>query len=177
MATNLDLGNFEHPQFFIKQSEKLSALLDAVVAESNAATNPDACIDYLEITEILVELLDQSQYFSVLSHAQLQGNWKEVQSLMGKVQTIQEAVADWDTRVKRDVTASTDDVATTMTGSRKRTRSLGSEIEMLEASKRRRESEYTLVGDTDVETGPTQEVVYPSIERAPAAWWTEPYYD
>ena len=77
MAAQLEQTSFEHPKYFIEQSEKLSALLNAVVVESNDATDPEACIDYLEITEILVELLDQSQYFSILSNEQLQGKWKE----------------------------------------------------------------------------------------------------
>lgn len=178
MAAKPEPAAFQHPQFFIEQYQRLSALLNAVVAESNTATDPDACIDYLEITEILVELLDQSQFFSVLPAEQIQSSWKEVQSLMSKIQTIQDAVADWDTRVKRVSIAESEDMSMASSGSRKRTRSLDDEIEMLEASKRRRESEYTLMEeDTSFDLDTVQESVCPSIERASAAWWTEPFYD
>jgi hypothetical protein len=178
MAPKAEHADFEHPRFFIEQSERLSALLNAVVTESSTATDPDACIDYLEITEILVELLDQTQWFSVLSAEQIQEKWKEVQSLLGKVQTIQDAVADWDTRLKKIPSIDSEATSLTIANSRKRTRSLDDEIEMLEASKRRRESEYTLVEDnTSAGFDTVPEAVCPSIERAAAAWWTEPFYD
>ena len=178
MSAKPENRDFEHPRFFIEQSERLSALLKAVVTESNTAIGPDACIDYLEITDILVELLDQTQYFSVLSVEQLQSNSKEVQSLLGKVQTIQDAVADWDTRLKKVASADSEATSLTIAGSRKRTRSLDDEIEMLEASKRRRESEYTLTEeDSNTRMAAVQETVCPSTERASAAWWTEPFYD
>jgi hypothetical protein len=176
MATIPKATKIDHPQFFISQSERLSALLDAVVAESNTATDPNACLDYLEITDILVELLEQSQYFSVLSSSQIQARWQEVEVLISKIQTIQDAVADWDTRTKRVTETGSLDLLPTTNGSRKRTRSVDSEIELLNAAKRRRESEYTLVGDTDVALDAGLESTSVSIER-PRAWWNEPFYD
>lgn len=169
--------DLEHPRFFVEQSERLSALLNAVVAESSTATDPDACIDYLEITEILVELLDQSQYFSVIPRDQFQDNWKDVQSLMSKVQTIEDAVADWDSRVKKHPSMDSAETVVAAAGSRKRTRTVDSEIELLHAAKRCRESEYTLVEDADTGMEVVDESISPSIKRARAAWWTEPYYD
>ena len=176
MASMPKATEIEHPQFFILQSDRLSALLDAVVEESNTATNPDACIDYLEITDILVELLDQCQYFSVLSSNQIQARWQEVEGLISKIQTVQDAVADWDTRTKQGTETASVDPLPTASGSRKRTRTVDSEMELLEAAKRRREGEYTLVGDTDVVLDAGLESMSASMER-PRAWWNEPFYD
>ena len=177
MAATPKATEIEHPQFFILQSERLSALLDAVVAESSTATSPDACIDYLEITDILVELLEQSQYFSVLTWQQIQARWQDVESLISKILTIEGAIADWETRTKSVSDTASVDSLPTANGSRKRTRSVDSEIELLEAAKRRRESEYTLVGDMDLEFDVGLGSISLSIERAPAAWWNEPFYD
>jgi hypothetical protein len=169
--------DFEHPQFFISQSERLSALLDAVVAESATATDPDECIDYLELTEILVELLNQAQYFSMLSLDQVQDRWKEVDSLMSKTRTIQDAVADWEKRTsgKVEMVSVDADVATAV--SRKRARSFDSDADEEEMYKRRREEDF--VPEPEVDDGLDIVQVSTSLlrEEPPTYWWTQPFYD
>ena len=169
--------DFEHPQFFISQSERLSALLDAVVAESSTATDPDACIDYLELTEILVELLNQAQYFSVLSLDQVQSRWKEVESLMSKTRTIQDAVADWETRTSlKTGTASMDaDAATAVP--RKRARSSDSNTDEAGLYKRRREEEFEQPPEMEHRLDIEHGSLSPPKDEAPTPWWTQPFYD
>lgn len=92
MATSQ--ADFDHPQFFVSQSERLKALLDVVVDESQMATNPDACINYLDITGILNELLDEARRYSVLTHQQLGLRERDVRNLANMIQTVEEVVAD-----------------------------------------------------------------------------------
>ena len=169
--------DFQHPQFFISQSERLSALLDAVVAESATATDPDACIDYLELTEILVELLNQAQYFSVLSLDQVENRWKEVESLMSKTRTIRDAVADWETRTNVKTGPVAVDADTPIVASRKRARSMDSDMGSEDAYKRRREDEFEHKPEMGDGLDIVQESTSPPKDEPPTYWWTEPFYD
>lgn len=89
-----------HPKFFLLQSERLSALLDVIVMEASAATDPDACVDYLELTEILVDLLNQAQLYSILTPDEIDSRQYEANTLIGRIKTVQEAVGDWDSRMR-----------------------------------------------------------------------------
>lgn len=168
---------FQHPQFFVSQSERMSALLDAVVAESATATDPDACIDYLELTEILVELLDQAQYFSVLSLEQVQARWNEVERLMSKTRTIQDAVADWETRTSLKVGTVSTDADAVAAVSRKRARSMDSDVDSIDVYKRRRDDEFEHQPEMDHVLDIVQEPTSPLKVEPPTYWWTEPFYD
>lgn len=161
--------NIQHPQYFVSQSERLSALLNVVVAEASVATDPDACIDYLQLTEILVDLLDQSQLFSALSTDQLRRRQQDVKSFIGKIETVEEAVADWDARTK---------VEPTLGGLKKRSRSTDLDEETSRALKRRRDTgtERDMVADA-VYHGLSSNVLPPIIETSPTYWWTEPFCD
>ena len=159
--------DFQHPQFFISQIEKLSALLNVVVAEASVAVEPEAVVDYLELTEILTELLNEAQSYSVLASGETQIRERQVRSFLDKIQTVQEAVADWDARTNASAKAV----------SRKRTRSVDLGEETMGALKRRRNSgsEQGMCADAAV-NGPFANVL-PSIENPPIQWWTEPFCD
>ena len=159
--------DYQHPEFFISHADRLSALLDVVVEEASAATDPQACIDYLELTDILVKLLDQSQLYSVLSLSDIQKREKEVSSFVDKVQTVQEAVGDWDTRTR----SRADKVP------RKRARSFDIDTETAEALKRPKYSEMEQDVVEDAAFNMQFGDIKPSIETLTTPWWTEPFYD
>ena len=161
------LTDLKHPQLFVLQSQRLSALLDVVVAESSVATNPDAIIDYLQLTEILVDLLEKSQLYSALPPHQIRTREEEVKSFLDKIQTVQEAVADWDDRTS----------ASNNEGSRKRSRSVDMDEEITRALKRPRENEMERDMVADAVHNRLSTISLPSIESLPTAWWNEPFYD
>lgn len=160
MAPDNKAKEFQHPLFFIAQSENLTALLDVVVHESESATNPDALIDYLELTSILTSLLEEARLFATLTEDDLHGRQQHVRNFLDRIQTVKDAVGDWDARTK-----------VSMPTSRKRARSIDFEEATTVALKRRRES--------DAEDGVPVPSVLPSIETSPTpmAWWTEPFCD
>ena len=165
-------ANFEHPQYFVSQSEKLNSLLNVVVEESRSATDPQACIDYLELTEILVHLLEEAQLYSALPLEKLLGRDREVRSFVGKIQTVQDAVSDWDVRTK----ASVNGIAV----SRKRSRTEDLEEETMNAFKRRRETDgepQMMLVDPPMTMAVAE--IAPSIESSPSPspWWSEPFCD
>lgn len=170
------LLDMDDPKIFATQSQRLSALLDAVVEESGSATDPDACVDYLELTEILADLLNQSQLLSVLSPDQLGDRRQEVKTFVGKIETIQDAIADWDNRThgkSREVREG-EDMASTSLGKRLRSSTVGGPEE---GSKRLRESELKQEVDANATSGAAQGYTAPAIERTSVPWWTEPLYD
>ena len=158
-------ADFQHPQFFISQSEKLTTLLTVVVAESKVVTDPEACVDYLELTEILAELLDKAQLYSVLSSNELQRREQQVRVFLSKIQTVQDAVADWDERTGASVKGV----------SKKRPLPNDLQEETMRALRRRRDTanEMEMVANAAFD-GP---FAIPSIETSPTQWWTEPFYD
>lgn len=160
-------AELQHPQFFISQSEKLSALLKVVVAEASITTDPEACVDYLELTEILTALLEEAQCYGTLTPDQIQAQEKQVRCFVDRIETVQEAVSDWDLRLGTSMKAA----------SRKRARSVDLDEEMMSAFKRRRETdtEQDMVANAAC-NGPFANVL-PSIETSPPPWWTEPFYD
>lgn len=167
MAPADNQTDFQHPQFFITQGEKLTTLLNVVVYESNSATNPDALVDYLELTGILTDLLDEARLYGMLTAEELESRKQEVRKYVDKIRTVQEAVGDWDVRTKMSMPAS-----------RKRARSVDLVEETMGAFKRRREteSERDIVADACI-SSPVVSFL-PSIEKSPTpCWWTEPFYD
>ena len=158
---------YHDPSFFVSQSKRLSALLDTVVAETKDATDPDACIDYLELTDILVGLLDLAQFYSVLSPYSIRSREIDVRSFIGRVQTIQDAVGDWEVRTKDR----------TYTTSKKRARSIDIETETTEALKRPKINEVELDMSANAALNHPVEDVVPSIETEPTAWWCQPFCD
>lgn len=168
MASKDKAASMQHPELFISQGEKLTALLDVVVHESKFATNPDALIDYLELTGILTELLEEAQFFATLTAQELRSRDTLVRKHLDKIQTVQDAVGDWDARTK-----------VSMPASRKRARSMDLEEATMFALKRRRESE----GEYDLASNGLADVpvpnILPSIEESPTPtpWWTEPFCD
>ena len=150
---------------------RLNALLNVVVHESRFATNPDALVDYLELTEILTNLLDEARLYGVLAPEELQLREQEVLRYVDKVRTVQDAVGDWDARTKLSVPVS-------VPVSRKRARSDGSMADdTMNAFKRQRESGSGLdfVGNSAVPS-PVPSIL-PTIEESPTPWWMEPFCD
>lgn len=163
-----DLAN---PAFFSSQSQKLHALLSTVVHESTTATNPDAAIDFLQLTEILSSLLEESQMYSVLNENDLMQRSSGVKSFMGKIETVQSVIQDWDVRTAPPATAT-----------RKRARTETQSDYDTRANRRRLEgeAEHALSMAPTFE-GPYSEMIplgeYVEREKERVAWWTEPYYD
>lgn len=168
MAPESKATSLQHPSFFIAQGENLTALLDVVVHESESATNPDALIDYLELTSILTDLLEEARIFATFTVDELQLREQHVRSFLDKVGTVQHAVGDWDARTR-----------VSMPASRKRARSIDLDEATVVALKRRRESD---AGDSMTSDGlssvPVPSIL-PSIEESPTpvAWWNEPFCD
>ena len=154
--------DFQYPAFFITQTEKLATLLTAIVYESKTTTNPDALVDYLELTGILTDLLDQARLFSVLTTEQLQLRGEEVRKYVDKIRTVENAVGDWNVRTKMSEPTS-----------RKRARSLE---ETTGAFKRRRPSRSEHDIGADASISPVVSIL-PSVEKSPTPWWMQPYYD
>lgn len=147
--------------------EHLRALLDVVVHESANATNPDALIDYMELSALLTDLLNEGGIYSILGVEQLKEREGDVRVFAEKIRTVQEVVGDWDVRTKMSMPAS-----------RKRARSLDNSEQTIHALKRQRESDT----QHNLFVGPPMnspaENILPSIEHSPTAqWWTEPFYD
>ena len=161
----------QDPQYLVSQSERLSNLLDVVVAEANFATDPDACVDYLQLTEILVDLLDQSHLYSALSSDQLQARQQDMKSFVSKIEAVEDAVGDWDVRLGTKVENSAG-------VSKKRARSIDMDGETTGALKRRREigTERDMVADA-VHNGLSSNVLPPILETASTHWWNEPFCD
>lgn len=159
--------NIQHPSHFIAQGENLTALLSVVVHESESATNPDALIDYLELTSILTDLLEEARLFATFTVDQLQLRESHVRSFLDKIETVQHAVGDWNARTK-----------VSMPASRKRARTTDLDEATVVALKRRRESD----AEDHIPDGfcsfPIPSIL-PSIEESPTPmpWWNEPFCD
>lgn len=177
-------ANLTDPAFFAAQSQKLNALLSTVVRESSTATNPNATIDFMQLTEIVTSLLEEAQIFSVLSREDLMQRSEAVRTFTGKIETVQSVIEDWDVR-----TATTTNGAISNGGdssdenSRKRARTVSTGNVYDTRSSRRRmqcETEQALNMAPTFE-GPFAEMIplshYLERENEKAEWWTEPYYD
>lgn len=179
---NKEDDNLSNPAFFGSQSQKLSALLDTVVRESATATNPDAPIDFLQLTDILSSLLEEAQMYSVMSGDELQQRRQtDVRGFMGRIETVEEVIADWDGR-SAPATAATNGRGDGVGGmkSRKRARTVTHGDYDTRANRRRLESETEqALNMAPTFDGPYSEMIPLNdyVERDHAAWWTEPYYD
>lgn len=143
--------------YFIAQAEKLGALLDNVVIEAQAATDPDALIDFLELTAILADLSDAAHFYSVLPTEQLRLKDEEVRRFVDRIQALQALVGE------------DHQLAQTKTIPRKRPRSIDLEEETMEAFKRPREGNIVLEHDLDVRAVNDEvETAVPSIENSPS---------
>lgn len=89
------------PYFYTVQSRKLNALLDTVVAESKTVRDPQACIDYLELTAILTEMLGESRHYATLNSEELSTLEAKIQFFLAKVDTVKGTIADWDQKSRR----------------------------------------------------------------------------
>ena len=167
MGSAVHYIDVQPPQFFISQSERLTSLLNVVVHESKSTTSPEALVDYLELTGILTDLLDEARFFSMLNFDELQFRERDVQRCMERIRAVEEAIGDWNLRTK--AAAPTD---------RKRARSIDSmEEDTMVAFKRLRKSGDEPVLAESISMGLPIVDVIPSIETSPTAWWTEPFYD
>lgn len=161
------------PAFFGEQSQRLSALLSTVVRESATATNPDASIDFLQLTEIISSMLEECQMYSVMSGRDLAQRGAEVRSFVGKIETVREVIEDWDVRIAAP-TSNRDGQ------SRKRARTDVFGDYDTRSNRRRLESETEqALNMAPTFDGPYAEMIPLNdyMERNQAAWWTEPYYD
>ncbi|CAK3743117.1 Hypothetical predicted protein [Lecanosticta acicola] len=158
------------PSFFISQSVKLNKLLNTVVQESTTASDPEAGIDYLQLTEILSSLLEESQIYSSMSAVELQQRSAQARLLITRLRSIELAITGRKARVSP------------MAGSRKRSRTPDDEDEsqQQQACRLRVELETEQAEDgMPVFEGPFAEMA-PTTEyrhRDQCAWWMEPYYD
>ncbi|KAF2163725.1 hypothetical protein M409DRAFT_25911 [Zasmidium cellare ATCC 36951] len=175
-------ANLTDPAFFASQSQKLNALLGTVVREASTATNPDAAIDFMQLTEIVTSLLEEAQMFSVLSQEELGRREGDVRGFMGRIETVHSVIEDWDARTTKGEGKGSCDGE----GSRKRARptssSSGSGPYDTRSNRRRMQCETEqALNMAPTFDGPYAEMIpfeqYPEREREKAAWWTEPYYD
>lgn len=182
-----DEANLADPMFFASQSQKLNALLSTVVRESSKATNPDAAIDFMQLSEIITGLLEEAQMFSVLSGEDLMQRIEAARTFMGKIETVQSVIEDWDVRTTTATsgTSSPNDVRSGDENSRKRARTMSSTAwtSYNTRSNRRRmqcETEQAL-SMAPAFDGPFAEMIplsqYVEREKEKAEWWTQPYYD
>lgn len=95
-------SNNSPSNFFTEHTGRLSSLLDAVIIEANASTNPYLANDYADLIDILRDLLAQAQTFSHQGPEQLRGRWQEVQLFTSRVQAVQDAIANWKGRCQVD---------------------------------------------------------------------------
>ena len=92
-------GNgFQHPQYFWGQSDKLTSLLDQVVADATTFGVHDDC---MQAGEILTQLLNESQFFSALTREQLRQLEPDVRAFVDKVQAVDGLAAEWDERIRQ----------------------------------------------------------------------------
>lgn len=172
-------ANLTDPAFFASQSQKLNALLGTVVREASTATNPDAAIDFMQLTEIVTSLLEEAQVFSVLSQEELGRREGDVRGFMGRIETLHSVIEDWDARTTKGEVKGGDGE-----GSRKRARptsSSGSPYDTRSSRRRMQCETEQALNMAPTFDGPYAEMIpleqYAEREREKAAWWTEPYYD
>lgn len=167
-------ADFRRADFLLEQSQKLVVLLERVQEDAKKATDPQACVDYIEITAILTDLLDQAyQLAAVPSDARLH-RYDEFRTFAGQLPTLEDLVADWDVRrapdqgnsqsTSRKRSRSSDDYAADTAFALKRQKSAGSDVSMM-IDKFLVEQELSSV-DCDAS---------PQVDST--AWWTEPFYD
>ena len=173
MAVPHNNYDVSHPHFYALQSGKLKALLDTVVEESKCASDPQACMDYLELTGLLTEMLQEAQYYSYLTPDELTMRESQVLFFIAKVDTVKSTIADWDQRTRSMRKA---------TGTRKRARrSMDLRQETSAPMKRRRDmdEEVDMVSST-VYNNPFP-ATWSSMEidssPSPEPWWNQPYCD
>lgn len=117
--------------FYAVQCGKLKALLDTVVEESKTVRDPEACIDYLELTGILTDMLNEAHYYSALSSDELSVRDAHIQFFLAKVDTVKGTIADWDQRSRR----------MRMVSRKRARRSVDLHAETMAAMKRRRDED------------------------------------
>lgn len=185
-AANLTIPHTETdiltPNFYTQQTSKLRALLDTVVAESRTVLDAETCIDYLELTGVLTDMVGEAQHYARLSRQELCEREAFVRFFLAKVDTVKGTIADWDARsrrMRRGVCC------------RKRVRrSVDLRGEAVAMVKRRREETCSeaermmgwgggAVGDGDVAMGLPQAWPSMDLDEAPAVepWWRQPYCD
>lgn len=160
--------SFTNPAFLVHQSQKLQALLTKAMQESASAITPEASIDLSQLTEILSSLLEEAQFYSILSSEELQRRQNDVHTFMRRFKTIESAMGDWDLRL-----ASQDQPI-----SRKRSRTLASD----EPSKNPRSYQdgqnNRALRLAPVFAGPYSEMIpLAAYDARETEWWNEPYYD
>lgn len=155
-------------QFFVEQSARLSSLLDAVVAEANKnnGTNPDLCLEFQEAIQVLTDLLNQAQIFSIQGPEEFRGRWQEVQIFVSRAQAVQDALTNWNVRsqssqsvtAKKRARSGTMDMATSCT----------------DLKRHRSEEEDEMMGTE----GLTKMMPIRTTRPASATpWWTQKLYD
>ena len=183
--------------FYTTQSRKLQALLDTVLAEAQTHTirsDPQTRLDYLELSGMLCEMLQEANFYAGLGTEELKGREAFVRFFLAKVDTVRGTIADWDAKSRR---------MRTVRSSRKRgRRSVDLHCEAMAMAKRRRDDGV----DADVGFGGERMVglsmgsnavspassaggynalppqPWPSMEvdsqpETSAPWWTQPYCD
>lgn len=173
MAVPHSDSDLTHSTFYTLQSRKLKALLDTVVEESKTARDPQACIDYLELTGILTDMLHEAQYYSILSAEELGMREAHIRFFLAKVDTVKGTIADWDQRTRR----------MRMVSRKRVRRSVELNAEAIAAVKRRRDDDCHVdrpIGFNAVYSAPVPQVWSAmDLDASPPSppWWSQPYCD
>lgn len=165
MGSNSTLPGHQVSQFFTSESAKLSSLLDVVTAEAGKTIDTPCRDQYIELANIVNDLLGQAQAFSSLAPDELKGRWLDVQLFVGRSQAVQNAVVEWQT---------TSTTTNQKVACKKRARSgtLGAES----AATLKRSKSYQNVDEMEVDSDVVMTAM-PIRTAAPQSWWTETLYD
>lgn len=162
-----------HSHFYALQSGKLKALLDTVVDESKGAIDPQVCMDYLELTGVLTDMLNEAQHYSFLTTDELRAREPQVFLFIAKVDNIKSTIADWDQRTRRMRGA---------TGTRKRARKSVELREDVNAPMKRRrnideETEALSNCGYNNPFPPAWSSMDVDSSSSPEHWWNQPCCD
>jgi hypothetical protein len=85
-ATN---GQAQDCFYFGLQSAWLATLLRSIVDDAKLSTNPQSCVEFLDIVAITTELLDQANLFSVIDCAASERNQFQITEFVDRIQALQ----------------------------------------------------------------------------------------
>ena len=91
----------QHPQYFFDQNDKLTALLDRVVAD---ATTYGVDADCMQAGEILTRLLDESRFFAGLTREQLRQMEPHLRAFVDQVDAVDMLAVGWEEKMRQKTT-------------------------------------------------------------------------
>ena len=84
---------YEQQQFYFEQKERLATLLNTVGAESKSASFP-ACMEYPDLINGITQLLEEAQWMSGLTFAQIEQSGVQIAPFSEKVHLAESVAAD-----------------------------------------------------------------------------------